>query len=263
MQSAIYTGRVMHVRQRHVRHRFSYDVTSLLIDLDELPEIQRRLRVLRIDRRGPLSFRQGDHGARDGSALRPWITSRLAESGIDIGGGRVQLLCFPRILGYVFNPLSIWFCYQESGRLAAILYEVSNTFGQHHGYLIPVDPEHRTGAPIRHGCDKAFYVSPFLPMDASYTFRLREPGDSLSIGIRHQAADGSAMSAVQTGKRRTLTDRNLLGVLRRQPGLTFKIMGAIHWEAFHLWRKGARFHRRPQAPEHQVSHISPKHEAAE
>jgi hypothetical protein len=263
MLSALYTGRVMHVRHRPQRHRFDYAVTSLLIDLDELETLARSRRLLAIDRPGVVSFRQADHGPRDGTPLRPWIDARLADAGIDLGGGRVQLLCFPRIWGYVFNPLTTWFCHRADGSLAAVLYEVSNTFGQHHCYLIPVDPAQARGGTLRQSCEKAFYVSPFLPMDARYSFRLHRPGETLSLAIRHDATDGSAMSAVQTGTRRALTDANLLRMLLRQPALTFKVMGGIHWEALRLWRKGARFHRRPAAPAELVTTPAPNQEAAQ
>jgi hypothetical protein len=263
MQSALYPGQVMHTRQRPVRHRFTYAVTSLLIDLDEMPALARRLRLLGVDRRGVLSFRQADHGPRDGSPLRPWIDAALAEAGIDLAGGPVRLLCFPRIWGYVFNPLTVWFCHHRDGTLRAILYEVSNTFGQHHCYLIPLAAGDVTDGTVRQSCAKGFYVSPFLPMEARYSFRLREPGERLSLAIRHEADAGDAMVAVQTGRRQALTDANILRLLTRQPGLTFKVMAGIHWEAFHLWRKGAGFRRKPPAPARLVSTILSRRETVE
>lgn len=263
MQSALYPGRVMHVRQQPVRHRFAYTTTAIYLDLAELPELDRRLRLFGVNRRGVVSFRDADHGPRTGDALRPWIDGALAEAGIDLEGGPVRLLCMPRVLGYVFNPLTVWYCYHRTEGLTAILYEVSNTFGQHHCYLIPVAGARGRSGVIRQSCAKAFYVSPFMPVSGDYAFRLREPGERLSLAISYTAGDGSAMSAVQTGARRPLTDANLLRMLVRQPALTHKVIGAIHWEALHLWRKGARYHRRPSPPPHLVSTQPHAQEAAE
>lgn len=263
MHAALYTGQVMHSRQSPVRHRFTYDVTALYIDLDELPVLAKKLRLLRIDRPGIFTFHQRDHGPRDGTPLRTWIDRTLSAHGIDIADGPVRLLCFPRMWGYVFNPLTVWFCYHRDGPLTAILYEVSNTFGQHHCYLIPVDARDAARGIVRQTCAKGFYVSPFLPQDATYTFRLKEPGDTLSVGIRYEAATGESLAAVQTGTRHPLTDGMLLRILARRPTMTFKVMAAIHWEALKLWRKGGRYHRRPDAPENLVSAIPENQENTE
>ena len=253
MHSALYTGRIMHARQRPVRHRFDYTATAVYLDLAELDEVDRRLRLFSVDRAGVFAFHQRDHGPRTGEPLRPWIDATLADAGIDLDGGPVRILCMPRTWGYVFNPLTTWFCYRRSGDLAAILYEVSNTFGQHHCYLIPAEGARgRTGV-IRQACEKGFYVSPFNPVNGRYSFRLREPGERLNLAIHYQARDANALAAVQTGTRRPLTDANLARVLLRQPGMTFKVITGIHWEALNLWRKGARFHKRPPPPETLVS----------
>jgi len=263
MESALYPGRVMHVRKQPVRHRFDYATTAIHLDLAELPELQRRLRLFSVNRRGVVAFHEADHGPRTGEPLRPWIDGVLAEAGIDLAGGPVRLLCMPRVLGYVFNPLTVWYCHHKTAGLRAIVYEVSNTFGQHHCYLIPVESARGRAGVIRQSCAKAFHVSPFMPVSGRYTFRLRAPGESLSLAISYTADDGSAMSAVQTGERRPLTDANLWRMLVRQPALTYKVIGAIHWEALQLWRKGARYHRRPAPPPHLVSTHQQPEEAAE
>ncbi|MEJ2120102.1 MAG: DUF1365 domain-containing protein [Alphaproteobacteria bacterium] len=255
LQSCFYFGAVMHRRLRPVRHRFAYRVFSCLIDLDEL-EALGRLRFFGHNRFNLMSFHDRDHGPRDGSPLRPWIEARLAGAGIDIAGGPVRLLCFPRVLGYVFNPLSIWFCYHADGRLRAILYEVSNTFGERHSYLILV---RRVDADktIAQSCAKAFHVSPFLPLAGRYAFRLRAPDARLAIVIREEDGKGPVMVAAQNGRRRPFTPATVLHAFVRYPLMTLKVIAAIHFEALRLWRKGARIHRRPTPLAQPVSVIQP------
>ena len=255
--SCLYFGRVMHKRLRPMRHRLDYRVFSLFLDLDELPAVSRRLRLFSHNRWNLFGFADRDHGARDGTALRPWLEGRLAEAGIDLEGGAVRLLCFPRLLGYVFNPLTIWFCYHRSGRLAAMLYEVRNTFGEKHGYLVPVDPARAPRAPILQSCDKGFYVSPFIGMAAIYHFRLAEPDERLAVLIRQWTGEGELLIASQTGRRQPLDDRTLLRAFLAYPLMTLKVIGGIHWNALKLWRKGAKLVPRPPAPDHAVTVVRP------
>ncbi len=251
--SCLYFGKVMHKRLRPFVHRFDYRVFNLLVDLDELPALPRRLRLFSHNRFNLFSLMDRDHGPRDGSPLRPWIERHLAAAGIDIAGGPVRLLCFPRVLGYVFNPLSIWFCYHPHLGLRAILYEVRNTFGEKHGYLIPVAFGRAADAPIAQSCDKGFYVSPFLPMEGGYRFRLREPGERLSILIRQHDSEGEILLASLAGRRAALDAGSLAKAALAFPLLTLKVIGAIHWQALKLWLKGARLHRRPPPPREEVS----------
>ena len=225
----------MHKRLRPARHRFRYRVFSLFVDIDALPELDRRHRLFHYNRPGWLSFHDRDHGPRDGTPLRPWVEHQLAEAGLGEAGDRIFLLCFPRLAGYVFNPLSIYFCYRADGALAAILYEVKNTFGEQHAYLLPVD---RDGRAAQHGCRKAFYVSPFLDMDSDYRFRIRPPGDRLSVLIRQRVRGAETLIASQVGERRKLSDANLRRALLGHPLMTFKVVVAIHWQALRLWWKG-------------------------
>lgn len=243
--SCLYLGRVMHRRLRPCRHRFAYRVFSLLIDIDELPDLNRRLRLLRHNRAGLLGIYDRDHGPRDGTPLRPWIDGVLSAAGIDLAGGKVRLLCFPRLFGYVFNPLSVWFCHRRDGRLAAVLYEVSNTFGEHHHYLVRQDPPAAPDAVIQQQSAKAFYVSPFCATDGDYGFRLRAPGARLSLAIRYGDRAGDILVAVHTGERRDLTDRALAGALIAHPLMTIKVIAAIHWQALQLWMKGVPLVPRP------------------
>jgi DUF1365 family protein len=255
LQSCFYFGAVMHRRLRPVRHRFAYRVFSCLIDLDEL-EALGKLRFFGHNRFNLMSFHDRDHGPRDGGALKPWIEARLAGAGIDIAGGQVRLLCFPRVLGYVFNPLSIWFCFHANGRLRAVLYEVSNTFGERHSYLLVV-PAAADGRTIAQSCAKAFHVSPFIPLTGRYAFRLRAPDARLAIAIREEDGDGPVMVAAQNGRRLPFTSATVLHAFLRYPLMTLKVIAAIHFEALRLWRKGARFYRRPAPPPHPVTVTPP------
>ena len=175
------------------------------------------------------------------------------DAGIDLDGGPVHLLCFPRVLGYVFNPLSIYFCRHSDGRLRAILYEVTNTFGDRHSYLLPVDGGRDSAGPISQACDKVLYVSPFIDMASHYRFRVKEPGERLSILIRQAVPEGEQLLATLTGKRAALRDRELVRAFATHPLMTVKVMGAIHWQALWLWLKGATFHRRPAPPSDPIS----------
>lgn len=261
--SALYFGEVMHKRLRPFVHAFRYRVFSLYIDLDELEACDRDLRFFSHNRWNLVSLHDRDHGPRDGTPLRPWIDAQLAAAGIDLAGGAVRLLCFPRILGYVFSPLSIWFCHHADGSLRAVLYEVRNTFGGKHGYLIPAAPEQAGGAPIMQSADKRFYVSPFIAMDSRYHFRLAVPGERLGIAIRQEVPQGGQLIARQTGRRRPLSDASLLRAFIAYPLMTAKVIGAIHWQALRLWSKGARIEPRPPAGADAVTLVRPREASTE
>jgi len=248
--SALYRGIVVHHRLRPVRHRLDYRVFSLLLDLDEIPALAQRLRLFSHNRPGLISFYDRDHGPGDGRALKPWVQAQMQAAGIE-ADGPVRLLCFPRVLGFVFNPLSVFFCHRSDGSLAAILHEVNNTFGQRHCYLIPA----RIGADglVRQVCDKNFYVSPFMAMATTYHFRIRPPADGLTLAIRQTDASGPILQASLVGQRQELTDAALLRAWARHPLMTAKVVAGIHWEALHLWRKGLRLQPRPPAPSHPIT----------
>lgn len=246
ISSSLYFGRVMHKRLRPFTHRFVYRSFAMLIDIDELPLLDRRIRFFSHNRPNLFSFFDKDHGERDGTAPRPWIERRLAARGITLDGGSIHVLCMPRMLGYVFNPLSIWFCRHKDGQLKAIVYEVRNTFGEQHSYVEPVASDWQEGDALLQNCDKDFYVSPFIGMTARYDFRLKVPKESLSVVIRQQVPEGEQLIATQKGKRAKLTSLSLVSTLVRYPFMTFKVMGAIHWEALRLWLKGAKLQPRPR-----------------
>ncbi len=236
LQSSIYRGPVVHERLRPKRHRLRYRVFSLLLDLDELEELDRKFRLFGYNRWALLAFHDGDHGPTTGDALRPWVEDRLKEAGLAPDGGPIRLLCYPRILGYVFNPLSVFFCYRRDGRLAAILYEVCNTYRERHTYVIPVQDSERNV--IRQSCGKALYVSPFIGMDSQYHFRIVPPDEEVKIVIRQEDSDGLLLAASFRGARAPLNEGALARCLARFPFLTMKVVAGIHWEALLMWLKG-------------------------
>lgn len=249
---AIYEGRVVHQRLKPRRHRLSYRVFTLLADIDRLDELDASLRLFAHDRAGLLSVRDRDHGpVGRGGDLRGWIEEVLDGIGI-APPARVEMLCYPRLFGYVFNPLTVYFCRDEADRPVATVYEVHNTFGERHAYALPVE-DGRPGALIRQSADKRFFVSPFLPMDCAYRFQVRPPADEVSVVIRQSDADGPVLGAAFTGRRRRLSDRELLRAVVRHPLMTHKVIAAIHLEAAKLWLKGVPFLGRRGAREGTVS----------
>ena len=239
-KSTLYEGVVMHRRLRPRQHRFQYRVFAMLLELDELAALDRQLKLFSHNRWGLFSFQDKDHG--DGRALGAWLDDLLAQNNIAAHGPR-RVLCYPRILGYVFNPLSVWFCDDDQGRLKAIVYEVHNTYEERHAYVLPVEDD---GQSIHHGCAKAFYVSPFLSRDCRYGFRVRPPAEDVAIVIREEEAGAPILDASFAGKRQDLDDRSLAAMLLRYPLMTLKVVAAIHFEAVRLMLKGVRRH--PHAP---------------
>ena len=246
----IYFTRVLHRRLIPVDYRFSYRVFSLLLDLDALSDM--RLRFLSLNRLNLLSFHERDHGPRDGSPLKPWAEDLLRSKGIDIEGGRIQLLCFPRVLGYGFNPLGIWYCHHRDGSLRAVVAEVNNTFGEHHFYLLCND-RHPLFWPLTQSVEKVFHVSPLMDMKARYDFRLAEPSDRLSVLIKQFQNGELTLIASQQGAGYSLSDKRLLAALFRVPLMTFKVMAAIHWQALKIWLRGAPFFPKPEPPVEKVT----------
>jgi DUF1365 family protein len=230
----------MHRRLRPRHHRFKYRVFSMLLDVGELPRLDRELRFFKWNRFGLFSFHDKDHG--DGRDLNLWLNDLLAGAGLEADGAR-YVLCYPRILGYVFNPLSVWFCHDCNDRLAAIVYEVHNTYDERHAYVLPVGQSSRL---VRHGCDKKFYVSPFLSRDCRYQFRVRPPGEDVAIAIHEEEGGAAVLNASFAGARAELTDRQLLKMLLHHPLMTVKVVTAIHYEAVRLMLKGIRRH--PHTP---------------
>jgi DUF1365 family protein len=253
IHSAIYHGEVVHTRFRPVRHRLRHRMLWLLLDLDELPILARRLRLFSVNRFNLVDFRDRDHGDGSMICLRSQIERYLLRAGLTVDGGAIRVLCMPRVLGTVFNPLSVFFCYRADGRLNAMLYEVHNTFGERHSYLIPVADAEADTPVLRQSCAKAFHVSPFMDMTMTYHFRITPPAERAVVAIEGSDADGKIISTAYVGMRYELTDANLLRAFLAQPLLAGQVLGAIHWEASKLWRKGLRLRPKPPAPNAIVS----------
>jgi len=248
---ALYVGHVMHRRLRPRRHALRYGVFGLLLDIDAIDMLAGRLRFFSRARFNLFSFHDRDYGDRSEEPLRAQVERHMQAARIVPDGGPIRLLTMPRILGFAFNPLSVFFCHGRDGALRAILYEVNNTFGQRHGYLLPV--EHQQAGPIRQSCDKAFHVSPFMGMDMRYDFRMTPPGATYSLGITVSDAFGPVLLAAQDARRRPLDDAALLRVFITHPLLTLKVVGGILWEAAHLWVKRVPVHDCPAPPVHAVT----------
>ncbi|KQY20998.1 hypothetical protein ASD32_06345 [Rhizobium sp. Root483D2] len=249
-QSAVlFSGQIMHQRMKPVGHRFSYDVFSLMVDLDRLDEADRLSAVFSVNGRNLLSFHEKDHSRKDGLSLRSYIDDLLAQNGLAVRPARVLLVCYPRILGLVFNPLSVYYAYADDGTLSAMVYEVRNTFGERHTYVCPIGPGDVSDAGIRQQCDKLFHVSPFIPMAMRYQFRMLPPGEEIRWRILETDTDGPLLAATFSGVQVPLKTGKILRLVARIPHLTLKIVAGIHWEALKLWIKGVRYIPRPQAPE--------------
>lgn len=260
MDSALYVGRVIHQRFRPRAHRLGYRVYWLHVDLDGLDTLAARLRLFSLDRFNLVSLIRRDHGMRTGGDLKAHVVDALAAAGLTADHWRISLVTMPRILGYAFNPLSVYFCHDATERLRAILYEVSNTFGERHSYLIPVEDD--TATPIRQSCEKGFYVSPFLDSDLSYRFTVTPPGETVSVAIDVMRGGERMLHAVLAGRRRPLTDTALASVFLSHPLVTLKVITAIHWEALFLWLKRIGLRNRTAPPPHPVTIVRPGGDAA-
>ena len=254
--AVLYFGDVMHARLKPIGHRFSYRVMSLLIDLGRLNEADRQSPLFGVNRAALYSFHEADHGERDGSSLRRYVERCAAEHGIDLTGGRVLLLCYPRLFGYTFNPLSVYFCYRAGGELALVIYEVRNTFGDIHSYVLPVKPNEQSNAGIRQSQDKLFYVSPFVGMTMRYHFRVVPPRERIKLRILETDREGPLLAATFNGRRSALDTAKLLRSLFALPLVTLRIIAAIHWEALRLWLKGVRLVPRSDAADNSGLAIS-------
>jgi len=234
--SIIYNGKVIHRRFKPKEHYFKYNVFSLLIDIDELEIIENKIKIFSYNKFNIISFFEKDHGPRDGTSLKEWVIKNLNDIGIDNDRIQIKLFCYPRIFGYVFNPLSVFFIYDENSRLISILYEVKNTFGEQHTYIFKTDDE----KVIVNDCTKKFHVSPFIEMECHYYFRVLKPSDKISVIIDQIDKDGKLLYASQDGKAKELNEKNLLFSYISHPLMTFKIIAAIHYEALKLWLKGIK-----------------------
>lgn len=238
----IYRGRVMHMRLAPVQHRFRYRVFSLFLDIDQMEETIGRLKLMGLNRFGLMSFHDKDHGARDGSPLRPWVDNEHRKRGLPVPH-RVWVLAFPRMLGFVFNPLTLYYGYDKVGALTSVVYEVKNTFGDQTCYVLPCAS---TGEAVSQDQKKMMYVSPFIELDQTYHFRLNPPGERLGLRIKQDGTDGQTLISSINADAAPLNDWTLLRNFVAHPLMTLKVVAGIHFEALRLALKGVYFRRYSQ-----------------
>ncbi len=249
MKSHIYNGLVIHTRFKPVKHHLKYKTFSLLIDLDEIKILDRISPIFSLNKFNIFSFYCKDHGDRDGSSLKNWVFKSLKNYKIKQNINKIKLLCYPRVLGYVFNPLSIFYCYHNK-QLKIIFYEVKNTFNEQHTYILKVNNKKN----IEQHCKKRFYVSPFMDMNTKYDFKLLNPNKRLFVSIKQSDKKGKVLTAVQTGKRKEFSTQQLIINFFRYPLMTVKIIIAIHFEALLLWKKGAVYRSRIKKIKNSLSY---------
>ena len=239
MNSCIYNGEVTHTRFKPIRHFLKYKTFSLLIDLNEINLLDKSIGIFSHNKFNIFSFYYKDHGARDGSSLKDWVIENIKKFKISNNITNIKLLCYPRIFGYVFNPLSIFYCYEEEN-LKAIFYEVKNTFNEQHTYIFKIKDK----GSIELKCKKKFYVSPFMDMNTFYNFRLLNPKKKLSVFIKQTDEKETVLTATQTGDKKEFSFKQLIINFFKYPLMTIKIIISIHYEALLLWKKGALYRKR-------------------
>ena len=247
--SIIYDGKVIHRRFKPKEHYFKYKVFSLLIDIDELEIIQKKIKIFSYNKFNIISFFDIDHGPRDGTPIKDWVIDNLKKIGINNEKIQIKLFCYPRIFGYVFNPLSIFFIYDQNSKLISILYEVKNTFGEQHTYVFKTNDDKI----ITNNCTKKFHVSPFINMECQYYFRVLKNSEKISIIIDQKDNEGKLLYASQDGKAKDFNEKNLIISYISHPLMTLKIIAAIHYEALKLWLKGIKIIKRKLKIKNNIS----------
>jgi hypothetical protein len=245
-ESCLYHGEVVHRRLKPVHHELRYRVFNLFADVDRLEELSQSLRLFGYNRFSLFSIMDRNHGPGDGTPVREhaWRLVREAEGGEAVR--RIFMFCYPSVLGYVFNPLTVYYGIDAEGRLRLMIYEVNNTFGGRHSYVLPV------GDTLAQSAPKHFFVSPFNAVEGHYTFNFTSPGEKMALGVALSVDGAPILKAYVSGTRKPLTDANLLRSFLSVPLLTLKVTAAIHLHAVRLWWKGLPFIRRPVAPNHTV-----------
>jgi hypothetical protein len=243
--ACLYRGFTVHARYTPFFRRFRFPLTQVFLDVDRIAETARTLALFSYNKPNLVSFYDRDHGDRSGTPLRAWAHARFVEHGVDIGDGAIRLLCFPRILGFVFNPISLFFGYDRDGALRGVIYEVNNTFGETHSYVAPIGDDASSAKQI---APKRLYVSPFFDVAGDYRFRLQPPQARFFLSVANWVQGQRTHFATLAGDRASLTDAALARLLLAQPLMTAQVVAGIHWHALFLWLRGAGYRSKPTAP---------------
>ncbi len=272
MRSRLLECTVMHHRFAPEVHRFSYRIFMLALDLDELEQVHHRCRLLSVNRNNLFSFREADfmridepvHNPTAGAVIPPIsavqplkarVLAGLKARGMDLPAARVELVTMPRILGYQFNPVSFYFCYDAAGRPRAALAEVTNTFREMKVYILDENTWNHGAFRLR--VPKEFYVSPFSDVDVAFDFTLRPAGDRLAVQIDDFTGEMRTLTSALTGTAVALDDRRLAWYTVRYPLLTLLVVARIHWHALRLYLKGVPWFGKAARAEHQRNLIRP------
>ena len=239
MRSHLLEGKVRHRRSNPFVYEIEHDVFYLALDTSELDRIG-RMKLLGRNRWRPFTFRDDDHWKPAASDIDATVRAHLRDEGFDgVGDWRITLIAYPRVLGHEFNPASFFLCRDGEGTLQVVIVEVHNTHGERRLYTLR--PQATRAAHVA-SMEKDFYVSPFISLDAAYTVRVQDRPDQVRIVIDETENGQPVLQASVVARRRPLTDLALLRMLVRYPLVTLKTIGMIHWHAFRLWRRGAKFH---------------------
>lgn len=250
LSNGLYIGRVVHKRLRPLRHALSYRVFCVFLDCDQLAATAASLKLFSYNKFNLLSLYDRDHG--DGTRLSSYLSRVAQTSGHGRDVKRFMMLCYPRVLGYGFNPITVYFGLDDADNIRLMIYEVNNTYGHRKSYVLPVT-ERKSGL-IAQSCDKSLYVSPFNTDTGRYQFSVTQPGDQLTVGVALRTDLGATMKAYFHGAHIDLSDFNLIKVVLKTGWMTLKVTSAIHFEAARLWWKGLRVRPRPGPPAEPIDY---------
>ncbi|MCZ4273505.1 DUF1365 domain-containing protein [Maritalea porphyrae] len=257
--NAIYKGTVTHKRLRPIKHGLSYGVFNLLVDCDEIEQLAKKLKFFSHNKPNIVSLYDKDFG--DSKNIKAYLQTLAQKAVPDLSITKFKMLTYPRIFGYAFNPITVYFGLDEAGKTRLMIYEVNNTFGQRHTYVIPA--EQREDGMIWQNCDKQFYVSPFNDVSGNYTFHVTPISEKLTVGVALRDDEGPLLNAFFAGQRQELTDSQLIKAIVGTGWMTAKVMLGIHLEALKLWVKGVKLKPRPDAPNSAIEFVKKKTEPAE
>ena len=248
--ASIYRGEVVHKRVRPIEHKLNYRVFSFAIDVDQLQSTAESMSLFSANRFNLFSINESHHGYRDGSSVSKFAWDQVDSAGLRDKVDQILMLFYPRLFGFAFNPLTVYFCLNSEGKPELMIYEVRNTFGENLTYVLPAGSElHRA---FVHKTAKQFYVSPFNDVEGEYTFHVFAPDEELTVGVALKTENQPLIRTHFRGHRTKLSDGMLLKLIFMYPLMTLKVVAGIHFEALKLWRKGLQLKSRPPAPEYRI-----------